>query len=159
MPECKNGLSKADMLQLLERAFMEITQKVAGFQVNPTVTMKVDVANCQSLLLRTSGDYTATLVLKAEDHIFYEIACSMKRNREITQDDLAVYTTEYFNMLCGYLVSHLNHRTGMKARFGIARLVKEEGVSGLFEGEAVQLFYECPYGQMVFQSIDLPILA
>lgn len=158
MAEVRNGMDKAAMIQLTDKAICRMTDQIAKIQVVRTCTSEFDSVECCSLVLKTSGDYEALLILSAEDTVFREIARRMKRADKLTQEDITVYTTEYYNMLCGFLISHLNHTLGLKSRFGIAQLMKECYIRNTYTKDGyIKLFYECPYGKLEFQSIGLPV--
>lgn len=107
---------------LVTQTFLDIAHQITHTEPSsstptplngPLVTFCVDVR----------GDYGLSLTLFTPTPVLLELAIGMRRGAETDEDTAAVYVTEFFNILCGRLVSSLNSTTHTSARFGIPRVM------------------------------------
>ncbi|MCI8453273.1 MAG: hypothetical protein HFE84_01460 [Lachnospiraceae bacterium] len=142
---------------LLDHAVCEMTSQIAGLEMHLISAIPEDLSNWKTFLIRVKGDYMATVLMSAEDPVFYEIARNMKRQNEISKADIAVYVTEYFNILGGFFVSAFNRGRNLKARFGIPEYLKRAYIQNTnLNHDAVRLFYQCAYGKAVVDAMGFP---
>lgn len=146
-----------ELTELVDKSVKCMTKRVTGLEMQ---RLKIPVKLKQetsSLRICTTGDYRAEIILNAEDSLLLEITRNMKHAENTSAEEVPLYTTEYFNILCGYIISHLNNRLHIKSRFGIPQFT-----SGFYEqcpfpekSMEMELFFRCPYGAMRLKSISL----
>lgn len=152
-----SGTTESMVAELLDRSVCEMTAKMAGLTLTRAALSSDTPRNWLSLIIRTAGDYSASLIMRAEANVFLEITKAMKRASEVTEKDVMIYMKEYFNILCGFFVSHLNSRLHLSARFGIA-----EFVSGFYSPaensdiHRILLPYKSIYGKLQLEGANLP---
>ena len=146
------------VVDLLNHSVCEMTSRIAGFEMHRIFAVSEDLSNWKTFLIRVKGDYTATVLMSAEDPVFYEIARRMKRQNEISKADIAVYVTEYYNIMCGFFVSAFNRERNLSARFGIPEYLKRAYIQNTkLNHDTVRLFYQCAYGKDVIDAMGFPL--
>lgn len=140
-----------EVKSLLEESICEMTSRVGRIGLVRTDEMHRQLRSCNTLLLRTTGDYEALLLLSMEDSLVRAIVQNMKHGKDVEEEELRIYIVEYYNILCGYFISHFNQRQGLKARFGVPQLVYGHCVSGISIANAeIRICYNSQYGLAEF---------
>lgn len=137
---------EVDLKQIMDEATQEITQKVAGIKLEPAMANLEDNGNLRSLTAEVNGHYKLTLAYHAEDTLLRTIAEHMKRDKVDNEEEIAVYTKEFFNILCGRIVSRFNQTAKTTGRFGIPAYVKGVYVSDLHPSDVIEVCYESEDG-------------
>lgn len=143
---------------IMDTAVKDISQRVAQLAVQNADKQDWKAENSFSVLATTQGDYDLTIVFCTKSEILRTITENMKHGREASEEDIPVYITEFFNILCGHIVSAMNSKCHCKARFGIPKLI-----SGLYEPEYTQdthsshwkqeYFYHCNNGVIRVETL------
>ncbi len=155
---CEKDVEQTSIAQLLDHSVHEITSKVAKMEIKRIPSTSKAVLRWNCFLVRTKGDYRAMLAMSAEESVFYEIARRMKGKSEVSEADIAVYVTEYYNILCGYFISAFNRRKKLKARFGIPEFIKGQHIQGTDLGhESVSFFYQSAWGLIHICAVGFPL--
>ncbi len=150
----EDQMSVAD---LLDHSIREITSRVAAIRLSLIHDVSDDPSEWKTFLIRAKGDYAATIIMSAEDPVFYEIARNMKKKSDVSEVDIAVYVAEYYNILCGFFISAFNHRKKLKSRFGIPEFFKRKYIQNAnLNPDAVSLFYQCTYGKVHICASGFP---
>lgn len=149
-------MKEAPFAALLDRSVCEMTERVAGLELKASDFVIHNSSEWESFVIQTKGDYMANLVMSAEESVFKEIASRMKRGGEVSKKDIVEYVTEYYNIVCGYFISHLNKLLHVKARFGIPVLKKGISIRKRLEGHVLCLRYVSQFGRMQFYAEGLP---
>ena len=136
----------------VDEVFRSVTKQLTGLVVLPG-QKEPSGGELWSLLADAAGDYSAQFTLCAEKGFLLDVAHRMKRVPPITSEEEAVcFLREYFNMVCGRVVSAINNRRGCAARIGMVSLVSG---SGRANGDADSLLcanrYESACGHAVFR--------
>lgn len=113
-----------DFFKILDLSVKDITKRVAKIDSVNTTKSVIDSNQVCSLVTSTSGGYDLTLAMYAEKPLFQVIAENMKRRAIETEDDIAIYTTEFFNILCGHVVSATNQMARTDTRFNIPQFIE-----------------------------------
>lgn len=110
----------------------------------------------KSLIISTQGDYCLTIVLSAEKDILRSIASNMKHGADADDSDIAIYTAEFFNILCGQIVSAINIKNHLKARFSIPQCIKGAYLIGITEEGFYrrEYFYRSDYGTVKLEILS-----
>ncbi len=159
MVACEKTIEQTPVADLLDQAVRDIAGRVAGLDLTRSDFVIKNSPEWNSFMIETTGDYKAAIVIGAEEPVFYEIARKMKRNPEVTEKDVIIYVTEFFNILCGFFLSRLNSMMGLKSRFRIPEFIKGQCIqSANMNQGAVRIRYECPYGRIQVHGAGLPIM-
>lgn len=146
-----------ELAELMDNSVKCMTRRVTGLEMQRLKRPVRLRQETSSLLICTTGDYTAEIILNAEDSLLLEITRNMKHARVASAEEVSVYTTEYFNILCGHVISHLNNRLHIRSRFGIPRFLRGFYERHSLTGKSmeIELFFGCPYGAMRFKGVSL----
>lgn len=145
--------TKIDILEILDTAVKDISKRVAKLDMLNADSAEINTEGSSSLVSTTKGDYCLTIILYTEDRVLRAITENMKRGVAADDADIPIYTTEYFNILCGHVVSTMNNRAHTAARFTIPRIVKGRCEDIEPESELKQeLFYNCSYGPVKVET-------
>lgn len=144
-------------MELLDKAVREMSRRVTGIEMVREDVQVKQHSGWDSFFIKTSGDYNAAIVMSAESTVFYGIACSMKKNKDISEKDIEIYVTEYFNIVCGFFISRLNNAKKLKARFRIPEF-RKGSQTGDIPADSLDgiLQYHCTYGKIQFCGTGLP---
>lgn len=124
---------------IMDSAVKDISKRVARLTVQIADRQDWHAEDSYSVLATIQGDYNLTIVFCMEANMLRTITENMKHGMEASEEDIPVYITEFFNILCGHIVSAMNTKCHCKARFGIPKLI-----CGIYEPEITQDF---PYPQ------------
>lgn len=115
----------------------------------------VDSENVNTLIVTTKGDYCLTIAFYADIQVLRGITENMKRGAKASDTDIEIYTTEYFNILCGHVITNFNRESHTSARFSIPKMVKGCYMESVpFEAQKRQeLFYNCTYGPIKLETL------
>ncbi len=106
--------NKDRICQIIDANVLEITRKITGIILTASQPMKVP--NTQTLYLCAKGSYQLDLYLHADKDSLKHIACTMKHD-SVTEEEIPLYTTEFFNILAGKIISTINQLYKQSARF------------------------------------------
>lgn len=148
-----------DLYEILDSAVKDITKRVAKMELTNVGTSDIDQEKARSLVTTTHGDYVLTIIFHTSDVVLKGITRNMKRGGDVEESDIAIYAAEYFNILCGHVISAMNRKAHTAARFGIPKVIKggyQEDVAEGKQGRA--LYYASPLGtvkvETYFQTLD-----
>lgn len=119
MSEENKSITKSTIIELLDYSMRSISKRLVNLNLISADPFYKFQSDACSLIITTTGDYSYTLILHAEKSVVYGIAKTMKHNEDISKEDMVLYTTEFFNILCGFFVSHFNHALHLKGRFSV----------------------------------------
>lgn len=142
----KQAVNIADISVIVNNAVQDIFKKVAGMPVQSVSCQDMSEGDLWSLVITTQGDYHMTVILCANYGTLCSIAQNMRHGMPASDSDVPIYITEFFNILCGRVVSAINMKTHSTARFGIPRLNKGVCISGMDEEDEMcrkEYFYQC----------------
>lgn len=137
-----------NLTKITDRAIKDIARRVAGMDIWETDRAAIDETNARSLVTTARGDYELTIVFCTGLCVMRAIAENMKHGQRADDADIVAYTKEFFNILCGHVVSALNRSVHASARFGIPLLIKGPYQKGPYEtgGQRSDLCYQCCHG-------------
>lgn len=145
-----------NFLDFLSTTAINITQKVTGLELRPSERVSLEASDVASFSVRTSGGFRISLVLCAQLKVLREITKRMKRQDEVTSGDVEIYSGEYFNIVCGVFLSHVNNTQHTKTRFNIPCFTE-----GFYPARSLDtnnwsvLPFKCPYGFLEFKVRNL----
>lgn len=113
-------LSREDLSRLLDQVTREITQREAGIILKRTGAAPdgAEEEVCTVYTFFNRGMDTS-LSLRADMSLFVRLACGMMQTEELTPQDVEEVAKEYFNVLCGHVLSRLFQLTKLPARFNV----------------------------------------
>lgn len=114
----------SDIYDIADEKTKHIFERVGGMTLKSTEADVKPAKNACSFSVKTTGDYCMNIVLHAEYEIFRSVAVNMKRGGVVKDSDINIYITEFFNILCGHIISAINKKYTCSARFGIPDMVK-----------------------------------
>ncbi|RGE68939.1 chemotaxis protein CheX [Anaerotruncus colihominis] len=103
--------------ELIHRTVVDITRQIAKIDLR-LCSQDPDPAN-ELCTLRTTidGDYHTELVLHADRALLHRLTENMMEAKTTDPEDMEEYSKEFFNVLCGHIVSEIFRRTKLPARF------------------------------------------
>lgn len=110
-------MSRAQLVELFDESIHEVTQKEAGMYLyQGGVPPEGDLFTVYSVFER---GFNSSLSMCAEKALLTRITQAMMRETEVTQRDIEDFSKEYFNILCGHIVTRLFKMTKTAARFSV----------------------------------------
>lgn len=76
-----------------------------------------------SLVTTTKGDYSFEMAMYAHEYMINAICQNMKHSTQINKEDIQDYVGEFFNIICGQIVSNFNRQTKKSALFSIPKVI------------------------------------
>lgn len=145
-------LTEQNLLEITDTAVKDISQRVAKLDMQRTEIADIDSTDSSSLVIVADGHYPLTLVLYAGKRVLRAIGEHMKREEIVDDDEISIYTTEFFNILCGHVITMLNNRSHTETRFGIPHM--QNGLYSLLPPNRLmqKLFYHSCYGSVVIYT-------
>jgi len=105
---------------LLDEVIKDITKRMAGIDLErATDNVLPSDGKISALIAEVSGPDGFTLVYNAENALLWEIAQKMKHRPVEDMDEVGEYTREYFNVICGHVISQLNRQNKSTLRFAL----------------------------------------
>lgn len=145
-------MTERNLLEITDHVVKDISRRVAHLEIQSVAAASIDIADSSSLVMNTDGNYPLTMVLYADSRVLRGITLHMKHGETFDDDEVLVYTTEFFNILCGHVITEVNNRSHTVTRFGIPQIVK--GVYNLLPParKMESLFYNSNYGPVIVQT-------
>ena len=149
--------TEPELFQIFDSALKDISKRVAKMEVvSCPGTASLSAQESWSLFSKTAGDYPITVVFRTNSSVLKAITYNMKRRPDdITQEEISVYTKEFFNILCGHVISAVNQATGATAFFQVPEI--QRGTYSTPEDRHLELhskyYYKCPYGLIVLEAL------
>ncbi len=150
-------LPQERLAEIFDQIIREVTQKEAGICLH---RQEAEPSGELCTLYATfHHGYHTSLSLCAETSMFVRLAQGMMETEGVSPQDVEDFAKEYFNVLCGHIVSRLFQLTKIPARFGVpsfyrGRYVPEEQSKHIVltyisdEKERVQLVHHMPLGEI-----------
>ena len=152
------ALPREDLRTLLDQVTREITQREAGIILD-AAELSRDGPEDETCTVYTSFDrgMDTSLSLRADTSMFIRLARGMMQTEDLTPEDVEEVAKEYFNVLCGHVLSRLFQVTRLPARFSVpsfcrGRHVMEDNEDYIIlnyigdQNEWVQLIHHTPCG-------------
>lgn len=105
-------------------AMKDISKRVAKLMVANSSLPSLQNSEICTLFANVFGDYSLIIALTASREFFYGATQNMMRGEPPTENDITVYMPEFFNILCGHIVTTINKTMGTSARFGVPRFIE-----------------------------------
>lgn len=158
MKEGQYNMDYSSFLDFLSTTAIDMTKKIADLELHPAHhrMQEWEASDVASFSIRTSGGFRILLVLCAQRELLREIARRMKRQDKVTSGDVEIYSGEYFNIVCGTFLSHVNNTLHTRTRFNVPCFTE-----GFYPAKSLDtntwdiLPFECPYGVMELKIRDL----
>lgn len=147
--------AESNLSEITDRAVKDISKKVARVEMHNADSAVIDDENSSSLVTTAKGDYELTIVFYTSICVMRAITENMKRGESADEEDIAVYTKEFFNILCGHVISMLNRSIHASARFGIPQFLKgpyREDEHSMPQA-LNEMCYQCSYGPVKIRTI------
>lgn len=144
-----------NILEVLDTIVKEITKKIGKIEIYNIDLISLNENNSNSVIITTVGDYNLTIVLYAEITFMQAITENMKRGKILDIAEIDLYIKEYFNILCGRVITTMNNTIKKSAKFTVPNVVK-----GIYLMDVTQenldieeLYYKSNYGFAKVQTI------
>lgn len=136
--------------RIVDCTVRDITKRMSGIHLIRTDKEPWTLDNAvSSLVTEVAGDYSFTVTCCADNKLLHTIAEHMKRS-PVSDDEVGIYTTEYFNTLCGHVVSQINHLNQASARFKVPQFI--EGPDNAHKDAFFDIHYESVDGKVSVQG-------
>lgn len=110
-------MSRVRLVELFDASIREVTQKETGICLyQGGVPPEEELFTVYSVFER---GFNSSLSMCAEKALLTQITQAMMRETEVTQRDIEDFSKEYFNILCGHIVTRLFKMTKIAARFSV----------------------------------------
>lgn len=141
-----------DFQEILESAICDITQRLSGISLEKAITADKISSEIASLCAVTSGSYQITIICHGELQLFRRIAEKMKRRPIENDDEVEMYLKEYFNIVCGHVISRVNSATKESARFGIPQYHRGFYYADGCRDAVVELSFHSNDGRLIYKA-------
>ena len=150
------------LTEIFDQVVRDITRREAGICLAPgEAEPSGEVFTVYAVFER---GFDTCLSMSAEAAMFVRLTRGMMQREDVTDRDVEDFTKEYFNVLCGHIVSRLFRETRGPARFRPpvfrrGRYVPEDHLRHIVltyaddRNERAQLIQHAPYGEREAQSI------
>ena len=150
------------LTEIFDQVVRDITRREAGICLAPgEAEPSGEVFTVYAVFER---GFDTCLSMSAEAAMFVRLTRGMMQREDVTDRDVEDFTKEYFNVLCGHIVSRLFRETRVTARFSPpvfrrGRYVPEDHLRHIVltyaddRNERAQLIQHAPYGEREAQSI------
>lgn len=150
------------LTEIFDQVVRDITRREAGICLVPgEAEPSGEVFTVYAVFER---GFDTCLSMSAEAAMFVRLTRGMMQREDVTDRDVEDFTKEYFNVLCGHIVSRLFRETRVPARFSPpvfrrGRYVPEDHLRHIVltyaddRNERAQLIQHAPYGEREAQSI------
>ena len=150
------------LAEIFAQVVRDITRREAGICLAPgEAEPSGEIYTVYAVFERGFG---TCLSMSAEAAMFVRLTRGMMQREDVTDRDVEDFTKEYFNVLCGHIVSRLFRETRVPARFSPpvfrrGRYVPEDHLRHIVltyaddRNERAQLIQHAPYGEREAQSI------
>lgn len=108
---------------IVHNVVLDISKRVAGLTLVSISPGDIHMDFVQSLFITTQGDYCMTIILTADIELLQTIVRNMKRSALVHDSDISTYIPEFFNILCGRIVSSINALYHCNAQFHIPQMI------------------------------------
>ena len=150
------------LTEIFDQGVRDITRREAGICLAPgEAEPSGEVFTVYAVFER---GFDTCLSMSAEAAMFVRLTRGMMQREDVTDRDVEDFTKEYFNVLCGHIVSRLFRETRVPARFSPpvfrrGRYVPEDHLRHIVltyaddRNERAQLIQHAPYEEREAQSI------
>ena len=150
------------LTEIFDQVVRDITRREAGICLAPgEAEPSGEVFTVYAVFER---GFDTCLSMSAEAAMFVRLTRGMMQREDVTDRDVEDFTKEYFNVLCGHIVSRLFRETRVPARFSPpvfrrGRDVPEDHLRHIVltyaddRNERAQLIQHAPYEEREAQSI------
>ncbi|MCI8501076.1 MAG: chemotaxis protein CheX [Oscillospiraceae bacterium] len=143
------------LTEIFDKTAREVTEQESGIRLRMGSTPP-DGELCTVSIPFTRG-FHSILSLCAETGLFARLTQGMMRGGTVTPQDIEDFSKEYFNVLCGRIVSRLYQETKVPYRFGIPTFYRGKALPDGYrehfaliyesdENRSAQLIYHIPFG-------------
>lgn len=149
-----NSLTENEVLNILDCVMRNITNRVVNIQLCKQA-MRFSGDTC-TVHTKLTGGYDATLILYADTNLMTRLTQQCVQEEKVDPRDVEDFVREYFNVICGQVVSKLFQTTRVPSRFHIpcfcaGKYIPEQDEVCQYElnyttcyNEGVQLIYQVP---------------
>lgn len=141
-----------DIEKILDDTVRDITKRLADIELKKADWAQAGTDDVASLYTVTTGSYKITVITYAETRLLRYIAEKMARRTVDEPEDVEMYSKEYFNILCGHIISKINRQTNSSARFGIPQFRRGFYVVEDCPGIVLEVSYQSDAGSIQVQS-------
>lgn len=110
-------MSRAGLIELFDASLREVTEKEAGICLyQGGAPPEGELFTVYSVFER---GFNSSLSMCAEKALLVKITQAMMQDENVTERDVEDFSKEYFNILCGHIVTRLYRLTKTAARFSV----------------------------------------
>ena len=137
--------NKDELYALINTHVVEITEQVAGLELSES--HPVELKDLCTVHLAVRGSYQLDLFLYADKKTMEHIASNMKKS-PVVEEEIKLYTVEFFNILGGRIVSKINRQYKQSARFTPPAFFAERVEHNIDDKDVLTLFYRHSSGNV-----------
>lgn len=144
--------------KIIDDAVEDISFKLASMEMHRIQEVDVSFSQPINLAVTVKGSKEIRIILQADKALLEKISERMKRQVIEDDNDITLYATEYFNILCGHIIASYNNMYRNRIRFTVPYQYGSNN-SGDCQDDIVHQFnYKCNNGflsiQVIFYSIN-----
>ena len=109
-----------DISEIIDKSVKDISKRVAKIDVSKEkINLLGKLETPYTIFSAINGDYQIILSFCTDRAVLKAIAENMMHGKELNEDEVLIYTSEYFNILCGHVVSSINREFYLKSSFSV----------------------------------------
>ena len=117
-----NIITQESLTEVFDRITRKVTKQAAGIYLEPGLTKPS--GSLYTVYAQFEGGFNTGLSMCAEATMFTRLTRYMIGLDDVTQEAVEDVSTEYFNMVCGCIASHLFKITKIPSRFTIPKFYR-----------------------------------
>lgn len=131
-----------DVYCIFEEAFVKITNQLVHISLESDSTPCSLSGKVYTGVIHTRGPFEAGISCCMEESLYQAVLNGMTNGKEVSSRETVLYTTEYFNIVCGNAISRINNKIKAPSRLHVP-LVVEDGtdVQLLDSAESEKVLY------------------
>lgn len=143
---------EADVLEKLSPFILDIFKRLADISLDERQDAPFPCLAARTFMIQTYGDLDMFITMRADKAVYASITEHMARKIEVDEEDIKDYVGEFFNILCGRMISAVNREHKTSIRFGLPKMDKQKEFTGHTDDNRIFAFnYECSHGTVIIQ--------
>ncbi|MCQ4726098.1 chemotaxis protein CheX [Anaerotignum faecicola] len=143
-----------DISEIIDKSVKDISKRVAKIDVSKEkINLLGKLEAPYTIFSAINGDYQIILSFCTDRAVLKAIAENMMHGKELNEDEVLIYTSEYFNILCGHVVSSINREFYLKSSFSVPKIVEGVDIPISHSHVRHQMFYDYSYGTAKIEAL------
>lgn len=114
---------KCDLPIIIDDIIRDVSIKVAKLDLCSYDPARISLENRIAVITTVTGNFEGSIVFSSDNHVIRGISENMKHEQITQESEIEIYAVEFFNILCGRIITALCNRSRLPARFNIPQLL------------------------------------